>query len=70
MTKLMQITLLVLLITAACGVLTGAMFISIQEHVINERTEALLTPVRISQCQQFFLDGTDNWINCMGVGKK
>jgi len=38
-----------------------------------EKVEKKVARHRISlpeKCEEFYLDGTDNWINCMGVGLK
>lgn len=59
------------LIVLACVSLTGVIYWRLSTY---ERPDiALPAPTSVhlpSVCAQYYNDGTDDWIECMGVGKK
>ena len=74
MTNMFYVACVALFVLAAGGFFVGVVFNSTQKYIIDRRTTALLTPTQgitlPRKCAPFYLDGTDKWITCMGVGKK
>lgn len=63
-------TMAMLLLLFTCAVLSA-----VQEHVIADTASSALRAVKLrnelpQSCAQFYNDGTDQWIECIGVGRR
>ena len=67
--------LTLILTVSVCSLLISQMFIKLrdgsEDRNATRGAASESTSVHLpTKCRPYYNDGTDNWINCMGVGKK
>lgn len=70
MKEALNAVVVLLLVAMACALIVAAVYGAVvpQQRSLEEQDEANPVDIRPGMCYNYYNDGTEDWINCMGVG--